>query len=34
VVENGNLRFYIYSSRCISKGAELTIPFDFSYKDW
>jgi histone-lysine N-methyltransferase MLL5 len=33
VVENGRIHFYVYSSKGISKGAEITIPFDFNYQE-
>ena len=33
VVEDGKVLFFIYSEEVISKGAEITIPFDFDYQE-
>lgn len=34
VVHNGLLHLYLVSSRDIAPGQELTIPFDFDYRQW
>lgn len=34
VVQNGLLHLYLVSSRDIPRGHELTIPFDFDYRQW
>ncbi|XP_064604986.1 inactive histone-lysine N-methyltransferase 2E-like isoform X2 [Liolophura sinensis] len=33
IVSSGNIRFYIFSTTEIAKGTEITIPFDYQYKD-
>ena len=32
-VENGKINFFVYSTSNITKGTELTIPFDYDSKD-
>jgi len=34
VWENDHVHFYIYASKHIAKGSEVTIPFDFNYEEW
>ncbi|XP_061178866.1 inactive histone-lysine N-methyltransferase 2E-like isoform X2 [Saccostrea echinata] len=33
VSQNGHVNFYIYSTKVIPRGSEITIPYDYSYKD-
>lgn len=34
VVQNGCVNFYVYSTKVIPRGSEITIPYDYNYKDW
>ena len=34
VIDKDGIHFLIYSTEPIAKGCELTIPFDYNYKDW
>ncbi|KAK3101462.1 hypothetical protein FSP39_003787 [Pinctada imbricata] len=32
-VHNGKVKFYVYSTKVIPRGSEITIPYDYNYKD-
>lgn len=34
VFDGGNVRFFIYATKSIVRGAEITVPFDFNYHKW
>ncbi|XP_078341508.1 uncharacterized protein LOC111110637 isoform X3 [Crassostrea virginica] len=33
VIQNGSMNFYVYSTKVIPRGSEITIPYDYNYKD-
>ncbi|XP_048739545.2 inactive histone-lysine N-methyltransferase 2E-like isoform X2 [Ostrea edulis] len=33
VIQNGYMNFYVYSTKVIPRGSEITIPYDYNYKD-
>ena len=34
VIDKDGIHFLIYSTEPIAKGCEVTIPFDYNYKEW
>lgn len=33
-MEKGVVNFFIFSAKVIPRGSEITIPYDYNYKNW